>query len=191
LIGARGLDIGPVDELEQITRIVVDAGFDPESIVIDLGLGRGLRYYTGILFEVYASGSAGLQIAGGGRYDDLAAQLGARSAVPSAGFSIGLERLLASGAIESMEDLTPTVLVLPGDQPSAAFELAGRLRRAGWRASVDPRLRGSGASRRWAARNGFRAVAQADGEGVAVYRCKDGVELHFSSAPAPTEVTGQ
>ncbi|MEZ4573234.1 MAG: ATP phosphoribosyltransferase regulatory subunit [Thermomicrobiales bacterium] len=97
LVQQRNLDTGPIDELSEVTRIVEASGFEAANIRIDLGLGRGLRYYTGMLFEVYAGLDAGLQIAGGGRYDDLARQLGARNQVPSGGFSIGLDRLLFSG----------------------------------------------------------------------------------------------
>src|SRR5690606_23877890 len=56
LIASQGLDSGPIDDLEHVVRIVVDAGFDPAAITVDLGTGRGLRYYTGMLFEIYAEG---------------------------------------------------------------------------------------------------------------------------------------
>ncbi len=97
LVEAQGLDMAPVEELSQITDILAASGINTDDLHIDLGLGRGLRYYTGMLFEIYSGASNGLQIAGGGRYDDLARQLGARNQVHSAGFSIGLERLLLAG----------------------------------------------------------------------------------------------
>lgn len=188
LIASQGLDSGPIDDLEHVVRIVVDAGFDPAAITVDLGMGRGLRYYTGMLFEIYAEGGAGLQIAGGGRYDDLAAQLGARADVPSAGFSIGLERLLASGAPGEPRPELPAVLILPGDDPSAAFQLAGEFRAAGWVATVEPRSRSASASHRWAARNGYTAVAERAAGGVSIYRCADGRESEYPGVPAPGEV---
>ena len=188
LIASRGLDSEPIDQLEQIVQIVIDDGFDPDAITVDLGMGRGLRYYTGMLFEIYAEGGSGLQIAGGGRYDDLATQLGARSEVPSAGFSLGLERLLASGTRLDTESELPAVLVLPGDDPSGAFRLARDLRAAGWQAMVDARPRSVSASRRWAARNGYVAVAARAENGVSMYRCGDGAESNYPVAPRPAEV---
>jgi histidyl-tRNA synthetase len=51
---------------------------------------RGLAYYTGIVFEVFDRGGKLRAIAGGGRYDNLIAQLsdGAVS-MPALGFAMG------------------------------------------------------------------------------------------------------
>ncbi len=61
-------------------------------------LVRGLDYYTHTVFEFYAAtGEEGAQSAlgGGGRYDLLIEELGGKAA-PAAGFSIGLERVVAA-----------------------------------------------------------------------------------------------
>ncbi len=165
LVDANGLSREPIDELEEIVRIVVGTGFDMNAIHIDLGLGRGLRYYTGILFEIYAGEADGLQIAGGGRYDDLARQLGARRMVPSAGFSIGLERLDAASK-GSRRGRLATERARPSRRQSIeAIGLAESLRAAGWIAILDIRQRSENAARRWAARNGFQAVAVVSPDG--------------------------
>ena len=61
---------------------------------IDLGLVRGLDYYTRTVFE-FTSDSLGAQDAllGGGRYDNLVQDLGGK-VVPGIGFAAGIERLL-------------------------------------------------------------------------------------------------
>ena len=61
---------------------------------IDLGLVRGLDYYTRTVFE-FTSNSLGAQDAllGGGRYDNLVQDLGGKG-VPGIGFAAGIERLL-------------------------------------------------------------------------------------------------
>ena len=61
---------------------------------IDLGLVRGLDYYTRTVFE-FTSNSLGAQDAllGGGRYDNLVQDLGGK-VVPGIGFAAGIERLL-------------------------------------------------------------------------------------------------
>ena len=61
---------------------------------IDLGLVRGLDYYTRTVFE-FTSNALGAQDAllGGGRYDNLVQDLGGK-VVPGIGFAAGIERLL-------------------------------------------------------------------------------------------------
>ena len=61
-----------------------------DFISIDVGIVRGLAYYTGIVFEVFDRAGKFRAIAGGGRYDNLIAQLsdGAVS-MPALGFAMG------------------------------------------------------------------------------------------------------
>jgi histidyl-tRNA synthetase len=61
-----------------------------DFVTIDIGIVRGLAYYTGIVFEVFDHAGKFRAIAGGGRYDNLIAQLsdGAVS-MPALGFAMG------------------------------------------------------------------------------------------------------
>ena len=69
-------------------------GVPAESMTVDMGMGRGLHYYTGIVFEIHAEdGGADSQLCGGGRYDDLLRVLGANQDVPAIGFAYGVERV--------------------------------------------------------------------------------------------------
>jgi len=61
-----------------------------DHVMIDLGEIRGLEYYTGVFYEVFAEG-VGYEIGRGGRYDNLIAKFG--SSYPSTGFAFDLERL--------------------------------------------------------------------------------------------------
>jgi ATP phosphoribosyltransferase regulatory subunit len=61
-----------------------------ERVIFDLGLARGLGYYTGAVFEVYDP-ALGAPIGGGGRYDELLAQFG--RPLPAVGFALNVERL--------------------------------------------------------------------------------------------------
>jgi ATP phosphoribosyltransferase regulatory subunit len=67
----------------------------PVDLQFNVGLRRGLEYYTGFLFEIYAKNfpQAG-HVCGGGRYDNLLEGLGANASIPAVGFGIGLDRLL-------------------------------------------------------------------------------------------------
>ncbi|MDR0755835.1 MAG: histidine--tRNA ligase [Puniceicoccales bacterium] len=55
---------------------------------VDLGIVRGLAYYTGFVFEVFESDLNGRALAGGGRYDLLFEKL-TGYALPAVGFAVG------------------------------------------------------------------------------------------------------
>src|SRR5204863_4327996 len=61
-----------------------------DFVEIDVAIVRGLAYYTGIVFEAFDRAGKFRAIAGGGRYDNLIAQLsdGALS-LPALGFAMG------------------------------------------------------------------------------------------------------
>ena len=61
-----------------------------ERIIFDLGLIRGLGYYTGAVFQVYDP-AYGEPVGIGGRYDDLLGQFG--RSLPAVGFALNVERL--------------------------------------------------------------------------------------------------
>jgi histidyl-tRNA synthetase len=188
LVTARGLDAAPLDELEQVIELL--AATDHEADVrIDLGMGRGLHYYTGMLFEIYAADGRGPQLCGGGRYDDLAQILGARSPVPACGFSYGIERVLAAGALPADgETARPRVLVLQDDDAARAMRLAAALRARGWVASLDVRDRNRTATERAAQRQGYMALARAVDSGAELMMLDDGSTRGYAAAPAPDEV---
>ncbi len=61
-----------------------------DFVAVDVGIVRGLAYYTGIVFEVFDRAGKFRAIAGGGRYDNLIQHLsdGAVS-MPALGFAMG------------------------------------------------------------------------------------------------------
>ena len=67
---------------------------------INKNLVRGLSYYTRTVFEIIEqdAGEEGalLTLAGGGRYDYLARQVGGKSDVPAVGISIGVDRIITA-----------------------------------------------------------------------------------------------
>src|SRR5438445_3737890 len=61
-----------------------------DFVSIDVGIVRGLAYYTGIVFEVFDRAGKFRAIAGGGRYDQLIGQLSDNAvSMPALGFAIG------------------------------------------------------------------------------------------------------
>ena len=61
-----------------------------DFVSIDIGIVRGLAYYTGIVFEVFDRAGKFRAVAGGGRYDNLIGQLSDSSvSLPALGFAMG------------------------------------------------------------------------------------------------------
>lgn len=81
---------------------------------INKNLVRGLSYYTRTVFEIIEENkeenSTPLAIAGGGRYDYLAKQIGSKKDIPAVGFSIGVDRIIASTWYKK---LTPRIIKKP------------------------------------------------------------------------------
>jgi histidyl-tRNA synthetase len=114
-----------------------------ERVTIDLGLARGLDYYTGVVFETTVNGWEKFgSIASGGRYDNLASLFTPRR-LPGVGASIGLDRLLAlmdeAGKLKSAATTAPVLVAnFPGTDPIVPFAMAARLRAVGIGAEVYP-----------------------------------------------------
>lgn len=159
LLRERALDPAPLREIEAALELFAAHGGRADDVTVDLSLGRGLRYYTGMVFEVYHDSPGGpLQLCGGGRYDELVRALGGREGVPACGFSFGLERLdlALGGHFDEPLGARVDVLLAPleaADLPPAAG-LAERLRDAGLRVELNVRPRGARASLRHADRIG-------------------------------------
>ncbi len=148
LLAEEGLAPGAVERLRTVLALLAAYDVRAGDVTLDLGLGRGLHYYTGVLFELYAEGTE--QLGGGGRYDDLASILGARQPLPAVGFSLGLERVMeyVSRVDSPPAPQPPTVVVSQGDSAGAvhAVTIARLLRDAGWTALLDVRERKTNAA---------------------------------------------
>ena len=108
-------------------------------VEIDLGIVRGLAYYTGFVFEAFEATGEGRALAGGGRYDDLVGKL-CGQAMPAVGFAMGdvtLGDLLEKkGLLEAVESGPDFVCIIGGAAERAqALADAACLRAAGY--SVD------------------------------------------------------
>ncbi len=102
-------------------------------------LVRGLDYYSRTAFEVAAGGLGGQDaVAGGGRYNGLARELGGPD-LPSLGFAIGEDRLLEVLPPELGQDTGSKIfLAALGDSSrDQAFGILQALRRAGIAAEMD------------------------------------------------------
>jgi histidyl-tRNA synthetase len=80
---------GGSEKLDRILSALKVRGL-ADFVEIDLGIVRGLAYYSGVVFEAFDRGGKLRALAGGGRYDNLIHQLsdGAVS-LPAIGFAMG------------------------------------------------------------------------------------------------------
>jgi histidyl-tRNA synthetase len=81
---------------------------------INKNLVRGLSYYTRTVFEIIeqrgGEDNSPITIAGGGRYDYLAKQVGSKRDVPAVGISIGVDRIVT---LPWYKNLAPRILKKP------------------------------------------------------------------------------
>jgi len=105
-------------------------------------LVRGLDYYTRTVFEIVATKASEVgTVLGGGRYDYLAEILDG-PATPAAGFAGGIERLILALKKEGVEAPAadrPEIFVayVGGETKETAFQLAKKLREAGFLTILD------------------------------------------------------
>lgn len=165
LLAEHELDSGPLREIERALALLPSYGIDHPDVVVDLSLGRGLRFYTGLVFELHAMAVGGVssQIGGGGRYNDLLRALGGRDQIPACGFSFGLERLklaLEAEGAELQGDRLLDAVVAPIDEADEplAVQIATSLRAASLDVELDLRRRGVKANLRHADREGIPFV---------------------------------
>ena len=80
---------GKSQKLDQLVDGLRERGL-ADYVAIDVGIVRGLAYYTGIVFEVFDRAGKFRAIAGGGRYNNLIAQLSDDAvSMPALGFAMG------------------------------------------------------------------------------------------------------
>jgi histidyl-tRNA synthetase len=163
--GKLGLDPSCVERFEQACRATHDAGTGLDALKqtvgsdsafvelealdeqlyafgihdwceYDLGIVRGLAYYTGSVFEIHETSGAERAIAGGGRYDNLIELFGGPK-TPAVGFGMGdvvLSNVLADkGLVPEDVSPRPAAFVLAASDIGAAAlgRTVGELRRAG------------------------------------------------------------
>ncbi len=84
------------------------------NYTINKNLVRGLSYYTRTVFEIIeergSEDGSPITIAGGGRYDYLGKHIGGKKDIPAVGFSVGVDRVVASTWYKK---LTPRILKKP------------------------------------------------------------------------------
>ena len=118
-------------ELCELFRLAEIAGF-ADCLVFDIGVIRGLSYYTGVVFEAFDTAGEFRAIFGGGRYDNLLTTIGGEptSAVGLGFGDVVVTELLKSRLGENAAAAKKGVAVgfMFPEQRDAAVKLAAKLR---------------------------------------------------------------
>jgi histidyl-tRNA synthetase len=140
LASAAGIAAAELGELAALRDALVAADLAPWC-EFDLGIVRGLAYYTGTVFEIHEASGGERAIAGGGRYDGLVELFGGPK-TPAMGFGMGdvvLGLVLADRGLlpkDGNELLPrPDAFVVSAGEPAADAELprlVARLRADGF-----------------------------------------------------------
>ncbi|MCS7121082.1 MAG: histidine--tRNA ligase [Archaeoglobaceae archaeon] len=115
--------IEEADRLKKLAEVLEDYKV---KYKLDLGIVRGLDYYTGVVFEFYSEKlGAQKQICGGGSYE-LASLFGGKE-TPATGFAIGFDRVCEICEVD-LEKRVKVVVVSFKETYSKAIEIAKKLR---------------------------------------------------------------
>src|SRR5688572_15505910 len=151
-----------LDELRQIVQAIRQFGVPDSAFAVDLGVVRGLDYYTGTIYETTLAQYPELgSICSGGRYDDLASYF-TDTRLPGVGISIGLTRLFSklkeAGLLQPLETTPAQVLVTTMDPRylDRYLGVAQALRAAGVNTEVYLEQAKLGNQLTYADRKGFR-----------------------------------
>lgn len=107
---------------------------------VDTGIVRGLDYYTKTVFEFV--NSEGFTLCGGGRYDGLVHEIDEKQNIPSAGFGMGLERILyflekEGVSLPEEEKIDLYVGILGKEAKARAYHIVNQVRNQGFIAETD------------------------------------------------------
>ena len=137
LAALEALDSPGVAELREVAAAIRKFGVPDSAFAIDLGVVRGLDYYTGTIYETTLTRYPELgSICSGGRYDDLASYF-TDTRLPGVGISIGLTRLFSklreAGLLRAPARTPAEALVVTMDERylDRYLEMARQLREAG------------------------------------------------------------
>ena len=172
--------LAAVEALRNLFRLAAAGGVPAGRLKVDVGLARGLDYYTGVVLETTVDGWERFgSVASGGRYDNLA-KLFTDQPLPGVGASVGLDRLLAlfdeAGWSKGPAATVPVLIPhFPGADPAGLLELAARLRGAGVGVEVYPDPIQLGKQLQYGTSRGHRlaVIAGPDEQAAGTYNLRD------------------
>ncbi len=133
------LESSAITQVQTLFTLLREHGV--KSATFDIGLMRGLDYYTDIVFEVFDTNPENARsLFGGGRYDGLVGLFDVEP-LSAVGFAPGAttmqDFLETHKLLPKLATKTEVYMVVLGDALKGAQKLAGRLRREGANVEVD------------------------------------------------------
>lgn len=145
--------VAPLDDFLRTVALLDNLGI---KYRINIASGTGFEYYTGIIFQFFIVGE---RVGGGGRYDALIPSMGGGD-IPASGFALYLDRLMELVKPKTLAKSAPDKILVraeSSDVLKSAFQLADRLRQAGYIAEID--LDGKKVTARWTIEVGNKTPA--------------------------------
>jgi histidyl-tRNA synthetase len=134
-------DIAEIEGWQKLVGLMESlASRKVEDVRINLGIVRGLDYYSGIVFEVFDPASDTGALVGGGRYDRLTDSFG-RKDIGATGAAGGVERIVMAlkkqGILKSSDAPLVYVAFASAEVKGKALEMVSTLRAANIRTDYD------------------------------------------------------
>ena len=172
------------NHFEELKKLLTDLGINYK---VDTGIVRGLDYYTKTVFEFV--NKDGFTLCGGGRYDNLVKEIDGKQDIPSAGFGMGIERIIYFLGLEGItlgkEEVPDIYLGILGEEKSDGYKIVKGLRDAGLIVETDYFGKSVKAQMKYANKTGARFVLLVGGDEVAsgkgrIKNMEDGSEIEIA-----------
>ncbi|MBN2734983.1 MAG: histidine--tRNA ligase [Methanomicrobiaceae archaeon] len=196
LLNCRTIDealeiCGDMPEKERMKGLIGILDSQDLEYRLNLGIVRGLDYYTGMVFEGFADNlGAENQIIGGGSYR-LAHLFGGED-VASCGFGIGFDRVMVSLGDFTPKSTPSVSIVYTPDVAGHAFSVSKHFREAGINTELNLLERGIGAQMKHAAKTADYALVigkrEAESGTVTLKDMKSGEQKELAVDAAISEV---
>ncbi len=113
---------------------ILKAGCVDVDLSVEAGFARGLEYYSGMIFEIFAT-NMDIAVGGGGRYDKLIELFGGGQ-VPAVGVALGVDRLSLAlqkqgQTTQRSEENRVLVVAVENSLLGHAFKISNMLREKG------------------------------------------------------------
>jgi histidyl-tRNA synthetase len=144
--------VSEIKKMKEILDLLKD-GFGIRDFTLNLGIVRGLDYYTGMVFEIKAPKlGAEKQICGGGEYELIPLFNGRPT--PTSGFALGFDRTILAMELSKvtvpLSRLDYYIIPVTDDMIKPALQLTMKLRTQGFTTDIDLMQRGIGKAMKYA-----------------------------------------
>ncbi|MEE8517570.1 MAG: HisS family protein [Dehalococcoidia bacterium] len=170
LVDRYGIDADVLSPLNELLDALALYDLKDVPVLLDLGMARGIAYYTGVVFDLdHPKIKDNPNLGGGGRYDGLVKALGGVKDVPALGYAYTVDRiseLLPSEFGSDETDGSVRVLVTAqGASLKEAVATAERLRVQGIPAELDLQSRTDADAAKYAKQRGIQTIMRVGPDG--------------------------